>query len=145
MGMPKTKDKKGAIAIIFVTAVTLSLTLAVLLLYTLVNARIESIHGYRDRFLAYYLCETGISVATLDFANGKIGSSEGRWTERDFDYRVGEKTYSVHYSISRPSGSADYNITAAVNSPLGLGRKYYLTASGPLKFPGFIRGFGGGR
>ena len=143
--MKKIKKQNGSVAILLVTVVTLSLTLAVMLLYVLVNARIEALHGYRDRFMAYYLCETGISVATLDFANGKVGEGKDQWTKRDFDYKIGEKVYTIHYEITKPNGSINYKIMARVRSPFGLDRTYYLTASGPLTFPIFIRGFAGGR
>ena len=48
-------------------------------------------------------------------------------------------------NLTKPNGSINYKIMARVRSPFGLDRTYYLTASGPLTFPIFIRGFAGGR
>jgi len=150
--MRSPQNRIGSVAITAVLGITLTLTLAALLLYTLVSAKIDALHGYKDRFTAYYLCETGISVAMLDFAQGKIGKNSGQWAERDFDYEVNGKKYKIHYKISRPSGAANYKVTSSVykvtssvKSPYGLNKTYYLTASGPRAFPIFIRGFAGGK
>ena len=143
--MRSPQNRIGSVAITAVLGITVTLTLAVLLLYTLVNVKIDALHGYKDRFAAYYLCETGISVAMLDFAQGKIGKNPGQWAERDFDYEVNGKKYKIHYKISRPSGAANYKVTSSVKSPYGLNKTYYLTASGPRAFPIFIRGFAGGK
>jgi hypothetical protein len=143
--MEKIKSKSGAVAITVVVVITLSLTLAVLLLYILVNAKLDSILGYKDRVIAYYLCETGISVAMLDFGRGNIGKGKNQWTERSFDFDIGKKKYAIHYKITRPSGSTNYKVTSSVKSPLGFKRSYYLTAAGPRAFPIFIRGFAGGK
>ncbi len=136
--------KKGGVAIIVVAGLTLTLTLAVLYLYVLVSSRVDALHSYNDRFLAYYLCETGISVAMLDFGKGKIGRGAGQWTEREFDFDVGGKTYKIHYKLAKVAGSANYKIISSVESPSGLNKTFYLSAAGPRAFPIFIRGFAGG-
>lgn len=139
----KLRNPKGSVAIMLVSSITIVLTLAVLYLYILINARIDAMHGYKDRFLAYYLCETGISIAMLDFGQGKIGNSKKQWTERNLDFEIGGKDYAIYYNITKAHGSADYKITSMVKSPLGLDRTYYMTAAGPRAFPLYIRGFGG--
>ena len=139
----KLRNPKGSVAIMLVSSITIVLTLAVLYLYILINARIDAMHGYKDRFLAYYLCETGISIAMLDFGKGHIGNSKKQWTERNLDFEIDGKAYAIYYKITKAPGSADYKILSMVKSPLGLDRTYYMTATGPRAFPLYIRGFGG--
>ncbi|MDP8229802.1 MAG: hypothetical protein P9L93_01715 [Candidatus Gorgyraea atricola] len=141
--MMKLRNPKGSVAIMLVSSITIVLTLAVLYLYILINARIDSIHGYKDRFLAYYLCETGISIAMLDFGEGNIGPSRRQWTERNLEFEIDGKPYAIYYNITKAPGSANYKILSMVKSPFGLDRTYYMTASGPRAFPLYIRGFGG--
>lgn len=142
--MMKLRNPKGSVAIMLVSSITIILTLAVLYLYILINARIDAMHGYKDRFLAYYLCETGISIAMLDFGQGKIGNHPRRqWTARNLDFEIDGKDYAIYYNITKAEGSPNYKILSMVKSPLGLDRTYYMTAAGPRAFPLYIRGFGG--
>jgi len=139
--MKKIKNTKGAVVLVSIFAVMLFINLALLTLYAVTKARIDFTRSNIDKALAYYLCETGTSVAMLDFAHGKIGTSQGQWTERAFDYIVGSKRYSINYKISRPSGG-DYKVVTGVS--IG-GKNYSLVAGGARAFPVFIRGFAGGK
>jgi hypothetical protein len=141
INMKGINNTKGAAVLVAVFALVMLLNMALLTLYVVTKARIDLTKDNLDTSLAYYLCETAVSVCMLDFAHGKIGNSPGQWTERNFDYKIGSTVYPINYVIRRPHGG-DYQVTTSVN----VGDKSYsLTAGGARAFPIFIRGFAGGK
>ena len=115
---------------------TLTLTLAVMTLYVLVNAKLSSLKSHKEKFIAYYLCETGISGAMYDFGAGKSGNG----SKVDFNYKIGDKTYKVRYEIIKLGSVYEVISSAVINN-----RTYYLKAAGKRAFPIFIKGRPGGK
>jgi len=122
--------------------VILMLTIATLLFISLVtipllfilNSRVKQHDRGLDRSMAYYLCETGLSFALLDFSMGRVTLD----VEKPYDFMMGGKTYPITYVVSKKLGV--YSFTATVSSPNGLGCTYSLTMRGKRGFPIFIRG-----
>lgn len=131
-----TQNKKGSIAIIVVLGTTLTLTLAVMTLYVLVNAKLTSLKSNKEKFIAYYLCETGISGAMYDLANGTKRTE----TNNNFDYTIGDKTYKIHYDITKIAANYEIIGSTTINN-----KTYYLKAGGKRAFPIFIKGYAGGK
>lgn len=94
--------------------------------------------AFKERVKAYYLCETGASVAILDIAKGKIGSGAGQWLQRNFNYNVEGGTYQINYKVSKQRGQ--WQIISWVGPSSGFSRTYRLRVGGQRSFPIFIRG-----
>jgi hypothetical protein len=124
----------GAIGIISVVVATLLLSL---------SSRLRRVEIWMDRTKAYYLCQTGLSVAMLDLAAGRVPASiPAAGYSRTFSFPMGGRYYNVTYKITTET-EGWRRIKASTSSPLGLGYAYYLESGGRRAFPIFIRGFGG--
>lgn len=124
----------GAIGIISVVVATLLLSL---------GGRVRRAETWLDRTKAYYLCETGLSVALLDLAAGSVPSPiPPGGHSRTFSFSMGGRSYNITYRITAEA-EGRRRIRASVSSPLGLGYTYYLESGGRRAFPIFIRALGG--
>lgn len=137
-------NKQKGIVLILSLATLLLISLATIGLIFVLNARVKQHERGIDRSVAYYLCETGASFALIDFSfsNGPDPGFSGRVVEnvpRTYDFTMGGKTYHITYVVKKIEG--DYEFTASVDSPFGLGCTYKLTLRGRRGFPFFIRGW----
>jgi hypothetical protein len=105
------------------------------------RANIRNSEAFKERAKAYYLCETGASIAILDIRNGRIGNGSGQWTEHAYNYSMGGTTYSISYKVEKERGA--WLITSWVGPASGFSRTYKLKVGGQRAFPIFIRGFPG--
>jgi len=134
----KDKPSQKGVALLMVVGLSLVLFIGLIGLFFVLTTNLRNLEALKERTEAYYLCETGASVAILDIAHGKIGSGPNQWTTRTFNYRVGDKTYSIKYTITKTTG-----VWQIISEVAGFNRPYKLTVVGIRAFPIFIRGFAG--
>ncbi len=139
--MPTMLRNKG-IALILVIGFSLVIFSTVIALLFILRANLRNLVSFKERAEAYYLCETGASIAILDIAAGRIGAGSGQWTQRDISYPMGGRSYIIHYAVTT-SGS-QWNVVSSVGPSSGFYKTYNLRVGGRRSFPLFIRGFGGG-
>lgn len=137
----RDKQNQKGMVLLMVAGLSLILFVGIIGLLFVLEANIRHIEAFRERAEAYYLCETGASVAILDIAQGKIGSGPGQWTQRTFNYSVGDKIYPIQYKVTKSAGQ--WQIVSWVDSSVGFKRTYKLRMGGRRAFPIFIRGFAG--
>ncbi|MFA6583704.1 MAG: hypothetical protein WCS77_05345 [Elusimicrobiaceae bacterium] len=135
--MLKKLNNKGY-ALVLVLGIVVIMASTVASIVILMRGRASDLENILDRTTAYYLCETGASVAVLDIAAGKIKAGN---TTRTFDFTIGDQSYKVRYVVKKVSGV--WAIESSVASPLRLGATYTLKVGGQRAFPIFIKGFGG--
>jgi len=135
----KDKQRQKGVVLFMVLGLSLVLFIGIIGLLFVLRANIRNIEAFKERAQAYYLCETGASVAILDIADGKIGSGSNQWTTRTFNYPVGGKTYSITYTVTKTT-TGEWQIISGV---AGFNRTYKLRVGGRRAFPIFIRGFAG--
>jgi len=141
--MKDRQDQKG-IVLLLVIGLSLILFIATMGLLFVLRANTRNIESIRERIEAYYLCETGASVAILDIAAGRIGHGSGQWTTRTFNYTMNNKTYPISYTVTkvRETGG-QWQIISEVGSQAGFMHTYKLRVGGRRAFPIFIKGFAG--
>ena len=139
--MRKTASQKG-VALLLVIGFSIVIFMTIIALLFTLRANLRNLASFKERTEAYYLCETGASVALLDIAAGKIGMGVGKWTQRSFDYAMGGGIYNITYVVTKKNGQWD--IVSSVGPQSGFARTYKLRIGGRRAFPWFIRGFGGG-
>ncbi len=137
--MKMTQNKKGA-ALIMVAVLAMLFAITEATLFSIMKYRISNCETWLESSRAYYLLETGASIAIVDIGSGRIGNAPGQWTERDVSIPLGGSEYSVNYKVTKEGGR--WFVTTSVDSPLSLGRIYYLRLGGVRAFPYFIRGKG---
>ncbi|MFH0913135.1 MAG: hypothetical protein V1884_02500 [Candidatus Omnitrophota bacterium] len=136
--MTLKKDSKG-VALIFTLGLMGLIVVIIATLLMHLKAQVSRQQLWMDRVKAHYLCQTGLSVAMLDLAAGKVPSlPSGQSYTRTFTFTMGARAYDVTYKITNDKGSRIFYAT--VPSPQGLNYTYYLKASGQRAFPAFIRG-----
>lgn len=135
------KQRQKGVVLLMVMGLSLVLFIGIAGLLFVLRANIRNIEAFKERARAFYLCETGASVAIMDIARGKIGTGPGKWTERTFDYTMGDKTYPIYYKVTRSAGQ--WKIVSIVNASAGFNWTYKLRVGGQRAFPIFIRGFAG--
>jgi hypothetical protein len=138
--MQKTASQKG-IALLLVIGFSLMIFMTILALLFALRANMRNLSSFKERAEAYYLCETGASVALLDISQGNVGAGVGQWTERSFDYEMGGALYNITYVVTKKNGRWD--IVSSVGPQAGFSKTYKLRIGGRRAFPWFIRGFGG--
>jgi hypothetical protein len=138
--MKNYKKQKGGILIFLVIAFFLIAAIGIGGLLFVLMTHLRTAEALKERTQAYYLCETGASVAILDIARGAIGTGPGQRLTHTFDREMGGETYQVKYTVSKSAGM--WNIVAEVGPPR-FNRTYKLRIGGMRSFPIFIRGFGG--
>jgi len=139
--MEKKSSQKG-VALLMVIGFSLVIFMTIISLLFTLRANMRNLAAFKERTEAYYLCETGASVALMDIANGTIGTGPGKWTQRSFDYDLGGKICNITYVVTKKNGQWD--IVSSVNGTSGFSKTYKLRIGGRRAFPWFIRGFGGG-
>jgi hypothetical protein len=139
--MRKTSSQKG-IALLLVIGFSMVIFMSIIALLFTLRANLRNLASFKERTEAYYLCETGASVALLDIANGHIGDGSGQWTQKSFDYDMGGKICNISYEVTKKNGVWD--IVSSVGSASGFDKTYKLRIGGRRAFPWFIRGFAGG-
>jgi len=132
--------KEKGIALFLVLFVSLVLFIVIMGLVYVLGANLRQLDTYDERARAFYLCETAISIGTLDIANGKIGHLAGQWTERTVNLVLDDKTYPIKYTVSRDEQRRWIIIARTAE---GFTRSYNLKGGGRRAFPIFIRGFAG--
>ncbi len=135
-------QKQKGFVLLMVIGLSLAISIGIASLLFFLRSNVRNIEAFEERARAYYLCETGASLAILDIAHGKIGTGEGQWTERTFNYSVGDKAYPIRYRVTKSAGQ--WMILAWVDASSGFSRTYKLRVGGRRAFPIFIRGFSGG-
>jgi len=115
--------------------------MTILALLFMLRANMRNLASFKERAEAYYLCETGASVAILDISRGSIGEGVGKWMNRSFDYDMGRKVYHISYVVTKINGQ--WHIVSEVGPSSGFSKTYKLNFGGRRAFPWFIRGFGG--
>ncbi|MFA5363120.1 MAG: hypothetical protein WC335_07790 [Candidatus Omnitrophota bacterium] len=138
--MMALKDNRGVL-ILLVSALSIIICLGILILLFVLRANALNLEAFRERAIAYYLCETGASVAIVDIGKGRIGTGTGQYTSRTFDYEMGRQTYPINYEVTKVAGQ--WQIISWVDSSAGFSHRYKLRVGGMRAFPFFIRGFGG--
>lgn len=132
------RRKKGLI-LLLVSGLSISVFAVMMLMLFIFNANLRQVTSFKERTKAYYLCETGASVAILDIANGKIGTGQGQRTEWAFPFTIDGRSYPIHYKITKQSGQ--WHITSWIDkNESGFSRTYKLHVGGTRAFPFFIRG-----
>ncbi|MDD2703226.1 MAG: hypothetical protein PHC33_04400 [Candidatus Omnitrophica bacterium] len=134
------KNNKGVL-ILLVSALSIIICLGIMILLFVLRSNALNMEAFRERAVAYYLCETGASVAILDIGKGRIGTGAGQYTSRTFDYTMGSKTYPINYEVTKSAGQ--WQVISWVDSSAGFSHRYKLRVGGRRAFPFFIRGFGG--
>ncbi len=135
------RNKKG-ILILLVSALSIIICLGILILLFVLRANALNLEAFRERAIAYYLCETGASVAILDIGHGRVGSGAGQSLTRTFNYAMGGKTFPINYEVSK-TADGQWQVISWVDSSAGFSHRYKLRVGGMRAFPIFIRGFGG--
>lgn len=130
------KNNKG-IFLVIVIGLLLMISTAIIGLIFVLNTRVRQHEQGIDRSTAYYLCETGLSFAQINFSTGHIPLNNLPY-EDTYYFQMGDKTYDIHYKLERDQG--EYVFTSWVVSPFGLGKTYRLYMRGTTGFPIFIRG-----
>jgi hypothetical protein len=138
----RTVRRNKGIAMVLVIGFSLVIFSTVMALLFILRANLRNLVAFKERAEAYYLCETGASIAILDIARGHIGSGSGQWTERDISYSMGGQTYTIHYAVTTSAGQ--WSVVSSVGPSSGFYKTYNLRVGGRRSFPMFIRGFGGG-
>ena len=149
------KMRKGVVLI----TVSILVFLAMVVLsfyYFAVRSYVDRVDGALDKTMAYYLCESGLTLAIISYYNG--GPKKGYFsipvpaTTMSYEgFSIYPKTYKVYYEAEKgesadkagfvfpTTGFASFKIW--VKSPRGFKhRTYYLTASSQRAIPIFIRG-----
>jgi hypothetical protein len=139
--MRKTASEKG-IALLMVIGFSMVIFMTIIALLFTLRANMRNLASFKERAEAYYLCETGASVALLDISKGKVGAGAGKGMQRAFDYDMGGKVYNITYVVTKKNGQWD--IVSSVGPQAGFSKTYKLRIGGRRAFPWFIRGFGGG-
>ena len=143
------KRKKGVI-LIYIAAALLFISFGVASMLTVLNTRIRQYIKSIDRSAAYYLCETGLSFALLDINMNRVGPGNTGWVDcnmvpgepcrRTYNFAWGGGTKDIYYRITKTAITNDYEVTAYVDSPFGLGGGYTLEMRAIRGFPWFMRG-----
>lgn len=133
----RARSGEKGVVLVLVCGFILVVSIVLLGTYIHLRGRVHDVEIFTDRTKAYYLCETGASVAILDIGKGKIGTGPGKWTERTFNFTVGEGIYPIHYEVDKVRGQ--WMIVSSVDSPLGLDIRYSLKVGGRRAFPIFIK------
>ena len=144
------KRKKGVI-LIYIAAALLFISFGVASMLTVLNTRIRQYIKSIDRSAAYYLCETGLSFALLDINMNRVGPGNtggadcnmvpGQPCRRTYNFAWGGGTIEIHYQVAKTLiPTNDYEVTAYVASPFGLGGGYTLEMRAIRGFPWFMRG-----
>ena len=134
------RNKKGVL-ILLVSALSIIICLGILVILFVLRANALNLEAFRERAVAYYLCETGASVAILDIGKGRVGRGAGQWTKRTFNYTMGGRTYPLNYEVTKVAGQ--WQIVSWVEPSAGFSHRYKLRVGGMRAFPLFIRGFAG--
>ena len=134
------QNKKGVL-ILLVSALSIIICLGILIILFVLRANALNLEAFNERAVAYYLCETGASVAIVDQGKGRIGKGPGQWTARAFNYEMGGKNYPLNYEVTKVSGT--WQIVSWVGPAAGFSHTYKLRVGGKRAFPIFIRGFAG--
>lgn len=124
-----------------VSALSIIICLGIMILLFVLRANALNLDAFRERAVAYYLCETGASVAILDIGHGRVGTEAGKWLNRSFDYTMGGRIYTINYEVSKSAGQ--WQVVSWVDASSGFSHRYKLRVGGMRSFPIFIRGFGG--
>jgi len=133
------KGPRG-IALIFTLGLIGLITVVIATLLLNLRFQIAREEVWLDRVKAYYLCQTGLSVAMLDLSAGRVPTlTAGHSYSKTFAFPMGPHTYNITYTISMGSNGTR-TFRASVSSPLGLSHTYYLDSSGRRSWPLFIRG-----
>ncbi|MFA5090245.1 MAG: hypothetical protein WC510_04335 [Candidatus Omnitrophota bacterium] len=139
--MRKRQGQRKGVVLLMVVTLSLIIFIWIMGLLFVLRSNVYNLVSFEERAKAYYLCETGVSVAILDIANGKIGTTSGKWTERQFEYEMGGINYFINYKVRKQNGR--WYIDTWVDQSSGFSREYTLAVGGQRAFPIFIRGFGG--
>ena len=134
------RNNKGVL-ILLVSALSILICLGILILLFVLRANALNLDAFRERAIAYYLCETGASVAIVDIGKGRVGTGAGQSPSRTFNYTMGSKTYAINYEVTKTGGQ--WQIISWVEPSAGFSHRYKLRVGGMRAFPFFIRGFGG--
>lgn len=142
----KMTGRRGyALMMVLGMVVIMASTIACLNILT--RGRVDDLHLTLDRTTAYYLCETGASVAMLDIGRGRVYKNVSipsmnisynafdNSVKRTFNFSIGSQVYPITYVVSKAGG--DWNIKSTVSSPYGLGYIYQLEVGGKRAFPFF--------
>jgi hypothetical protein len=130
-------------ALLLVFGMVILAGLVVTGLFSLLQSRTEDLRIALDRTQAQYLCETGVSVALIDFKAGKVNKYQPDTMQKTFRFFVGSKPNDITYTMTENNGL--WGITASVDSPSGLPSstgsglmRYSLTYGGRRLFPMFL-------
>jgi hypothetical protein len=138
--MRKTSSQKG-VALLLVIGFSMVIFMSIIALLFTLRANLRNLESFKERTEAYYLCETGASVALIHISQGLVGKGASQKTQRSFDYDMGGKIYNITYDVTKVAGTWD--IISSVGPSSGFSRTYKLRVCGRRAFPWFIRGFGG--
>ena len=105
------------------------------------RTNIRNAEIFQERSRAYYLCEAAAAVAIVDMKKGRIGTAQGQWTQRTFDYNMSGRPYPVSYVVTKVAGV--WQIVSSVGPTAGFRKTYKLRIGGRRAFPLFFHGFPG--
>jgi hypothetical protein len=133
-------SRARGVALIFTLGIILLVSVVIATLLLNLKFQIGRQEIWLDRVKAYYLCQTGLSVAMLDLSKGKVPTlPAGQSYSKTFSFPMGSKSYNITYTITMQS-NGNRTFRASVLSPFGLGYTYRLDSRGRRPWPLFIRG-----
>lgn len=132
-------NRPKGVVLLFVLGLSGIIAVVIVTLLIHLRAQVSRQELWLDRIRAYYLCQTGLSVAMLDLSAGRVPTLiPGRSYVKHFTFYMGPRAYEVNYQITNQGGKRVFSVS--VPSPCGLRYTYYLGAVGRRAFPIFIRG-----
>lgn len=140
MHLSNRRKEKGVV-LLMVSALCMVIFIGITGLLFVLRANTNNMELFKERAIAYYLCETANSVFLVDKHAGKIGSGPGQWWSREFDYNVNGRAYRLRYDGSYIAGANRWKCIGSVIS--GFKRVYKLDTESTTGFPIFVRGLPG--
>jgi hypothetical protein len=138
--MTSIRSNKGLV-LILVVALGVIFYIGLMGVMYFLRTNIRSAEIFQERSKAYYLCEAAAAVAIVDMSKGRIGTGQGQWTQRTFNYNMSNRDYPVSYVVTKIAGA--WQIIASVGPTAGFRRTYNLRIGGKRAFPLFFHGFPG--
>jgi len=147
--MPKAKTSQRGIVLFLVLGLSILLFIGLLGLFFLLTANIRNLEAFKERAEAYYVCETGASLA---ISQGVCGQAQTAYPSLvtgtlpySFDYTIEDHTYTKSYTINYIAewASGVCTVKSSVGPLSGFKRTYTLEVKGQRAFPIFTRGFPG--
>ena len=146
---------RKAVALLIVASLILLSVVTLSFYYFALRSYIDRVEGAIDKTLAYYLCESGLSVAIGRYYNNhqRAGTIIIPLPYRQYRYKgftISPRNYTVHFKVESQQGVSPEGTQVTtgrarfkvwISSPRGFkNRTYYLEASAQRAFPIFIRG-----